>query len=138
MNPPNICHLAVADRTVADRDILLPEAEDHPEAVAVGRTDLVVERHTGPGLEEERRNDRPGEAGRTDRPGEVGRTDLEEGRRTGLAEERHIDLEEAAGRNLAVGVRRTGHREHHSRQERGGWSSRPWHRSCGRWRREGA
>lgn len=129
MNSPSICRLAVADRTAADQDILLPAAEVRPEAVAVGRTELVVERHTGPGPEEERR---------TDRPGEAGRTDPEKARRTGLVEVRHIDLEGAAGHNLAVGVHHTDRRERHSHRERDGLSSRLWHRSCGQWRRAGA
>jgi hypothetical protein len=134
LNSPNTFHLEEAGHTAADQGIR-PVVGAHPEEVAVGRTDpaggigLAVVLRTG--LD-------PVEAGRTVHLEEEHRTGLEEvRRRIDLGVVLHIGLEAAVGRILAE-EHRTGRGERRNRQERGGWSSRPWSRSCGRWHREGA
>lgn len=141
---PSTYHLgAAADHTAAARDTL-PEAAHRPAEVAAAHTDPAED------------TDQVAELHRTAVPAAADRTVRLEARRTGLDLEevghiglgevhrtvpgavRRTGLEEAAGRNLAGVGRHTGRRERRNRLERGGWSFRPWSRSCDRWRRGGA
>jgi hypothetical protein len=132
---PSTYHLEVVDHTAADLGSR-PEEERHLEGahleeVAADRTGLAVDTGLGVAL---RIGPDPAEAGRIVHPEEGRHTDLgEEHRHTGLAVVRHTGHPEAADHSLAE-ARHTDHQEERrTRQEPGGWFSRPFDRSYDQW-----
>jgi hypothetical protein len=130
---PSTYHLEAAGHTAVDQGIL-PEVGDRPEEVAADRTDHLEE---GTDREAEHRTGLdPEEADHTDRLGEGRRTVLGEVLHTGLeAVVRHTDPEEAAGHTVPGVGRRRSLLVGRIGLERGGWTSRPFDRSCGQWHR---
>ena len=112
----------------------LDTLQDHPEEAAAGHTGPAVAHRIGLGLD-------PGADIGLDPGADI---DLEVVRHTGPVLEAGIGLGEhridpgvVAVRSLVEEGRHIAHLEDpRSRQVPDGWSSRPWHRSYDRWRRE--